>query len=76
MVFGVAKVISFLEDNDQMGLSNCTCLHLQSEGIVRPDDLIEFNESDSWKKIIKNCKCPERITDPNNAGQTIVQETL
>ena len=49
-------------------------MHLQYEGIVSPNDLIDFTASDSWKQIIDNCKCPARITDTNNAGQTISQE--
>ena len=74
MVFGVAQVTTFFEDNYQMGLSHCTCLHLQSEGIVRPDNMIVFTASDSLEKIIENCKHPVRITDPNNVDQNIAQE--
>ena len=76
MVLGVAKVTTFFEDNDQMGLYHHTILHLQSEGIVRPDHLIDFTASDSWKKITKNCKCTARIPDPNNAGKKITQEAF
>ena len=43
MVFGVAQVTAFFEDNDQMGLSHRTRMHIQSEGIVRPKDLIDLN---------------------------------
>ena len=74
MVFGVAQVTDFFEENDQMGLSHRTRLHLQSEGISRPENLTDFTASDSWKQIIEKCKGPARITDPNNAGQTIAQE--
>ena len=66
MGFGVAQVTAFFEENDQMVLSHCTCLYLQSEGIVSSDDLIEFTASDSWKQIIENCKRPAKITDTNN----------
>ena len=69
MVFGVAQVTDFFEENDQMGLSHRTCLHLQSEGVVSPEDIIDFTVSDSWKQIIENCKRPTRIPDPNNAGK-------
>ena len=74
MVFGVAQVTTFFEENNQMGLSQCTRLRLQSEGTVRPKDLIEFTLSDSCNKITKNCKSPSRITDTNNAGQKIAQK--
>ena len=76
MVFGVAQVTAFFEENDQMGLSHCTRIYLQSEGIVRPDNLIYFTASEYWKKITKNCKCTARIPDPNNAGQTISQDSF
>ena len=69
MVFGVAQVTSFFEENDQMGLSHRTHLCLKYEGIVRPDDLIDSTASDSWKQIIEKIKRPARIPDPNNAGQ-------
>ena len=48
-------------------------MHLKSEGIVSPNNLIDFTASDSWKKIIENWKRPARIPGPNNAGQTIAQ---
>ena len=73
MVFGVTQVTVFFEDNDQMGLSNRNCMHLQSEGIFRPNGMIDFTASESWKKIIENCKRPASIPDPNNAGQIIAQ---
>ena len=76
MVFGVAQGTAFSEDNDQIGLYHSTRLHLQSEGIVRPDNLIDFTESDSWKQIIENCKRPARIPDPKNIEQTISQEAF
>ena len=76
MVFGVAQVTAFFEDKDNMGLSHCTHIYLQYESIFRPNNMIDFTASDSWKKIIENCKCPARIPDPNNAGQTIPQEAF
>ena len=76
MIFGVDQVIAFFEDNDQMGLSHCTRSHIQSEGIFRPDYLIDFTASDSWNKINKNCKRTARVTDPNNAGQKISQKAF
>ena len=76
MVFDVAQVVAFFEDNDQMVLSHRTRLSLQYEVIVRPDDLVDFTADDSWKQIIHNCKHPARIPDPNNEGQTISQEAF
>ena len=76
MVFGVAQVTAFFKDNNQMGLYHRTCLHLQSEDVVRPEYLIDFTASDSWKQITENCKRPTIITDPNNEGQTIAQEAF
>ena len=73
-MFGVAQVTAFFEDNNQMGISHRTRVYLQSEGIVRPDNLIDFTASDSLKQIIEKCKHTARIHGPNNAGQTIAQE--
>ena len=51
MIFGVAQVTAFFEDNDQMGLSHITRLHLHYEGIVRPEDLIDFTElGNAWDR--------------------------
>ena len=76
MVFGVAQITTLFVDNDQKGLSHRTHMHLQSEGIVRPNNLINFTASNYWKKIIENCKRPARIPDPNNAEQAIAQEVF
>ena len=57
-----------------MGLSHLNRLYLKSEGIIRPNDLIDFTTYDHFKQIIDNCKCPARITDTNNIGKTIAQE--
>ncbi len=46
MVFMGAQITSFFEDNDQMGLSNQTRVHLQGKGIDHPFDLDEFMKSD------------------------------
>ena len=73
MVFGVSRFTTFFEENDQMGLSHRTRMHLKSEVIVRPNNLIDFTTSDSWKKIIESCKHPANIPDPNNAGQKIAR---
>ena len=57
-----------------MGLSCLTSMYLQSEGIVRPNNLIDLTASYSWRKIIDKCKRPESIPDANKAGKTIAQE--
>ena len=76
MVFGVAQVTAFFEDNCQMGLFHRTRLHLQSDVIVIHDDRIDFTASDSWRQIIENCKRPVIIPDQKNAGKTIAQEAF
>ena len=76
MVFGVAQVTAFFKDNDRMVLSHHARWHLQYEGIVSPNDLIDFTTYDHWKKIIENCKRPARIPDLNNIGQNIAQENF
>ena len=76
MVVGVARVTDLFEYNDQMGLSHHTRMHLQYEGIVTPNNLVDFTAPDSWKQIIENCKFTARIPDPNNSGQKISQEVF
>ena len=44
-----------------MGLSNRTRLHLQSEGITTPDDLIDFVKTEDWTPILDNCRRPPQI---------------
>ena len=74
MVFTAAQQTSFYEDADQMGLSNRTRVHLRDEGIDHPEDLSEFTKKETWDQIIKNCKRPPQIADPNDAGQFINQQ--
>ena len=59
-----------------MGLSARTRIHLQGEGILIPDNLIDFTSKDSWEQIVDNCKRPARITDTANVGQFIAQEAF
>ena len=70
------QVTAFFRDIDQMGLSACTCIHLQGEGILIPEDLIDFTSKDSWEQIVENCKRPDRIPDPANIGKFIVQDAF
>ena len=74
MVFTANQIISFFEDNDQMGLSNRTRVHLQSEGIIDPNDLAEFLKSNSWTQVLENCKRPPQIANPANALVMINQQ--
>ncbi len=71
MVFTAAQVTAFFEDGNQMGLPNRTCIYLGTEGIAPPSDLADFVEGQAWDQLIKNCKRPEQIPDPANAGQFI-----
>ena len=73
MVFTANQQTAFFENDDQMGLPNRTRVYLQEEGIVSPNDLIEFVKDDSWSQILENCKRPPQILDPNNAAAMINQ---
>ena len=59
-----------------MGISARKRIHLQGEGNLIPDNLIDFTIKDSWHQIMDNCKCPARIPDPANMGQFISQEAF
>ena len=59
-----------------MGISARKRIHLQGEGNLIPENLIDFTSKDSWDKIVDNCKRPARIPDPSNAGQFISQEAF
>ena len=61
MVLTGGQLTLFFEDANQMGLSNRTRLHLQTEGITTPDDLVDFVTKDSWDPIVDNCKRPPQI---------------
>ena len=56
----------------QMGLSNRTCLQLQVEGVEYLLDVRRFHDSD-WDQFVSNCKRPNQIPDPANAGAFIYQ---
>lgn len=57
-----------------MGLSNRTRLHLQTEGITTPDDLVDFVTKDSWDPIVDNCKRPPQI--PGAGGALVNQQAF
>ena len=70
------QVTDFFRDIGQMGLSACTCIHLQGEGILIPDNLIDFTSKDSWEQILENSKRPSMIPDPANVGKFIAQNAF
>ena len=50
-----------------MGLSARNQDQLAGEGITDLDDLADFDNKEAWAQIVKNCKRPPKIADPNNA---------
>ena len=76
MPLNANQVTAFFRDIDQMGLSAQTRIYIQGEGILIPDDLIDFTRKDSWDQIVDKCKLPTRIPYPANVGQFIAQETF
>ena len=76
MPLTATQVTTFFQDVKQMGLSARTRIHLQGEGILIPDDLVDFTSKDSWDQFVENCKCPAMIPDPVNVGQFIAQEAF
>ena len=62
---------SFFQDADQMGLSTRTQAQLAGEGINDLDDLADFDNKEAWAQIVKKCKRPPKIPDPNNANQLV-----
>ena len=61
MVLTAGQLTLFFEDANQMGLSNRTRLHLQSEGMTTPNDLIDFVKTEDWTPILDNCRRPPQI---------------
>ncbi len=61
MVLTANQITAFFEDAVQMGLSNRTRVHLQTEGINDPDDLIDFVGKEDWTPILDNCCRPPQI---------------
>lgn len=73
MVLTAGQTTAFFEDDDKMGLNNRTRVDsLDAEGISTVDDMAEWKDED-WDSWVVNCKKPDRIPDPANPGQLIVQ---
>ena len=73
MVLTAGQLTAFFEDANQMGLSNRTRVHLQTEGISTPDDLIEFVGKEDWTPILDNCRRPPQIPG-QGAGAALVHQ--
>ena len=64
MVLTAAQTTAFFEDAAQMGLPNRTRTgSLQAEGIVNPEDMAEWENTD-WDVWADNAKKPPKIQDP------------
>ena len=74
MVLTAAQVAAFFEDADQMAIPHDTVIQLQTEGIVNPDDLTDFDKT-LLKEVAENLRKPsDRIPNPDPAapaGSTI-----
>jgi hypothetical protein len=44
MVFTAAQSLAFFEEEAQMGIPHDTMVHLQTEGLLTPNDLSEFDD--------------------------------
>ena len=76
MVFTAAQQVSYLEDADQMGLSNRTRnISLIIEGIAAVDDLADWDD-DNWDQWNFNCRKPDWVQDPNNAVNLTTKVTF
>ena len=72
MVLTAAQTRTFVESEQQVGLSRRTKDHLISEGISTVEDLGEWDDND-WDTFAASCRKPEQIEDPDNAGKLINQ---
>ena len=52
MVFTAVQRTAFFENNDQMGIPHAMVMQLQDEGIMSPDNFVDFNK-DTIKHILK-----------------------
>ena len=73
MVLTAGQLTAFFKYANQMGLSNRTRVHLQTEGISTPDDLIEFVGKEDWTPILDNCRRPPQIPG-QGAGAALVHQ--
>ena len=74
MVYTTAQTTSFIKNPAQMGVSARTLQYLvDNEGLTFFHGLIDHLETDTWKQITDNMRCPTMIPDPANAVQMIHQ---
>ena len=76
MVLTGGQLTAFFEDANQMGLSNRTRMHLQTEGITTPDDLVDFVSKDSWTPILDNCRRPPQVPGAGAGAALVVQQAF
>ena len=76
MVLTAGQLTSFFEDATQMGLSNRTRMHLQTEGNTTPDDLIDFVDKDAWTPILDNCRRPPQIPGAGQGAALVNQQAF
>ena len=55
MVFTAVQRTAFFENNNQMGIPHASVMQLQDEGIISPDDLMDFDR-DTIKQIAEMLK--------------------
>ena len=67
------QTTTFFGKDIHMGLSNRTNLQPQVEVVEYMLDLGQFYGS-KWDQFTSNCKCPDQIPDPNNAGARIYHQ--
>ena len=76
MVLTAGQLTLFFEDATQMGLSDRTRMHLQTEGITTPDDLINFVDEDAWTPILDNCRRPPQIHGEGQGAALVNQQAF
>jgi hypothetical protein len=59
-LFDAAALTAFFENANAMALSNCTRLHLASEGILTPNDFKDFDD-DGLEAIFLNLAKPPKV---------------
>ena len=74
MVYNDAQTTKFIKNPAHMGVSALTCQYLaHNEGLTFIHELIDYVDTDTWKQITDNMRCPTMIPDPANAVQMIHQ---
>ena len=51
-------------------------MHLQTEGITTPDDLVDFVSKDSWTPILDNCRRPPQVPGAGAGAALVVHQAL